>query len=57
MPLEENLDKFMKNTISLANIDGKISDKNQAIIILNSLLDTYKDLKAAIKYERIFIIS
>ena len=50
--LEENLDEFKKITVSLANIDEKISDENQAIIILNSLPDTYKDLKAAIKYGR-----
>ena len=50
--LEENLDEFKKITVSLANRDEKISDENQAIIILNSLLDTYKDLKTAIKYGR-----
>ena len=50
--LEENLDEFKKITVSLANIDEKISDENQAIIILNSLLDSDKDLKDAIKYGR-----
>ena len=50
--LEENLDGFKKITMSLANIDEKISHENQAIIILNSLPDTFKDLKTAIKYGR-----
>ena len=50
--LEENLDEFKKITVSLANIGEKISYENQAIIILNSLPDTFKDLKATIKYGR-----
>ena len=50
--LEENLDEFNKITIGLANIDEKISNENQAIIILNSLPNSYKDLKLAIKYGR-----
>ena len=43
--LEEYLDEFNKITVVLANIDEKISNENQAIIILNSLTDSYKDLK------------
>ena len=35
--LEENLDDFKKITVGLANIDERISDENQAFIILNSL--------------------
>ena len=50
--LEENLDDFKKITVSLANIDEKISEENQAIILLNSLPESYKELKAAIKYGR-----
>ena len=50
--LEENLDEFNKITEGLTNIDEKISNENQAIIILNSLPDSYKDLKLAIKYGR-----
>ena len=50
--LEENLDEFKKITVSLANIDENISDENQAIIILNSLPDSFKDMKAAIRYGR-----
>ena len=50
--LEENLDDFNIITIGLANIDERISDENQAIILLNSLPDSYKDMKTAIKYGR-----
>ena len=43
--LEENLDDFKVITIALANIEEKISDENQAIILLNSLPESHKDLK------------
>ncbi|TXG66911.1 hypothetical protein EZV62_008186 [Acer yangbiense] len=52
--LEDNLDDFTKLNIELANADSTeaLSDENQAIIVLNSLLDSYNDLKATIKYGR-----
>ncbi|TXG70425.1 hypothetical protein EZV62_005360 [Acer yangbiense] len=52
--LEDNLDDFTKLNIELANCDSKeaLSDENQAVIVLNFLSDSYKDLKAAIKYGR-----
>ena len=50
--LEENLDDFNVITIGLANIDKDISNENQEIILLNSLPDSHKDLKTAIKYGR-----
>lgn len=50
--LEYNLNEFKKIDVELSNIDEKISDENQAIIILNTLLDFYKDLKSATKYGR-----
>ncbi|TXG64459.1 hypothetical protein EZV62_011453 [Acer yangbiense] len=52
--LGENLDDFKKMTIELANagVDEKLSDENEAIILLNSLHDSFKDVKAAIKYGR-----
>jgi len=50
--LEENLDDFKVITIGLTNIDEKISDENQAILLLNSLLESYKDMKIVIKYGR-----
>ncbi|TXG63668.1 hypothetical protein EZV62_010662 [Acer yangbiense] len=50
----QNLDEFKKITIELANagVDEKLSDENVAIILLNSLPDSFKDVKAAIKYDR-----
>ena len=50
--LEENLDDFKKIIVALANIDEKISEENQAIILLNSLPESFKDIKVAIKYGR-----
>ncbi|TXG56949.1 hypothetical protein EZV62_018262 [Acer yangbiense] len=52
--LGQNLDDFKKMTIELANagIDEKLSDENEVVILLNSLPDSFKDVKAAIKYGR-----
>ncbi|TXG58940.1 hypothetical protein EZV62_016769 [Acer yangbiense] len=52
--LGQNLDDFKKMTIELANAgdDEKLSDENEAIILLNSLPDSFKDVKVAIKYGR-----
>ena len=50
--LEENSDEFKKIAVALDNIDEKISFENQAIILLNSLLESFKDLKSVIKYGR-----
>ena len=54
MPLDQNLDEFLKMTIELANSgkDEALSDENQAIIILNSLPETYREVKSAIKCGR-----
>ena len=51
--LEQNLDDFKKIVISLASVDEeKIGDESQAIILLNSLANSYKEVKAAIKFGR-----
>ncbi|TXG49068.1 hypothetical protein EZV62_024943 [Acer yangbiense] len=52
--LGQNLDEFKKMTIELANTGDKekLSDENEAIILLNTLLESFKDVKAAIKYGR-----
>lgn len=50
--LDENLDEFNKICLELAGTGEKMSDENQAIILLNSLPDSYKEIKAAIKYGR-----
>ncbi|KAA0054895.1 Retrovirus-related Pol polyprotein from transposon TNT 1-94 [Cucumis melo var. makuwa] len=51
--LEENLKEFQKIVVDVNNIDEKMSNENQAVILLNSLLsETYQEVKAAIKYGR-----
>ncbi|TXG66516.1 hypothetical protein EZV62_007791 [Acer yangbiense] len=49
-----NLDEFKKRTIKLANAGEKekLSNENEAIILLNSLPKSFKDVKVAIKYGR-----
>ncbi|TXG51626.1 hypothetical protein EZV62_024150 [Acer yangbiense] len=56
--LGQNLDDFKKMTIELANasIDEKLSDENEAIILQNSLPDSFKDVKAPIKYSRTYLL-
>ncbi|TYK04234.1 Retrovirus-related Pol polyprotein from transposon TNT 1-94 [Cucumis melo var. makuwa] len=48
--LEENLDKFQKIIVDLNNISEEMSDENQVVILLNSLPETYREVKATIKY-------
>lgn len=52
--LEQNLDEFFRITIELANLgEGEaLNDENQAIILLNSMPNSYKEVKSTIKYER-----
>ncbi|TXG66083.1 hypothetical protein EZV62_007358 [Acer yangbiense] len=52
--LGQNLDEFKKMTIELTNAgdNEKLSDENEAILLLNSLLKSFKDVKATIKYSR-----
>ena len=49
-----NLDEFKRMKLELANAGEKekLSDENEAIILLNSLLDSFRDVKVAIKYGR-----
>lgn len=49
--LEESLDDFNRICMDLANIGEKLVDENQAIILLNSLPENYKEVKTAIKYS------
>lgn len=47
----KNLDEFKRIAITLASIDDeRIRDESQATILLNSLLDSYREVKAAIKF-------
>ena len=51
--LEQNLDDFKRISISLASVNqGKIGDESQAIILLNSLPESFKEVKVAIKFGR-----
>ncbi|KAK4841553.1 hypothetical protein QYF36_006375 [Acer negundo] len=52
--LDQNLDEFKKMTIELANAgeNEKLSNENETIILLNALPDSFKDVKATIKYGR-----
>uniref|UniRef100_A0A803Q1I6 Retrovirus-related Pol polyprotein from transposon TNT 1-94 n=1 Tax=Cannabis sativa TaxID=3483 RepID=A0A803Q1I6_CANSA len=55
--LDGNLDEFLRLHIELANSgeNEPFSDNNQAIIILNSLPESYRKVKNAIKYCKIEI--
>ncbi|KAL2484415.1 gag pre-integrs domain-containing protein [Abeliophyllum distichum] len=50
--LETNLDNFSKLSQDLASCGEKFSDEHQAIILLNDLPDTFKDVRNAIEYGR-----
>lgn len=50
--LDENLDEFNKICLELENTGEKMSDESQAVILLNSLPESYKEIKSAIKYGR-----
>ena len=43
--LKENFDDLKVITIGLANIDENTFEENQAIILLNSMPESHKDLK------------
>ncbi|TXG72686.1 hypothetical protein EZV62_001265 [Acer yangbiense] len=49
--LGQNLDEF-KRILANAGEKEKLSDENEAIILLNSLPDSFRDVKAVIKYGR-----
>lgn len=52
--LEQNLDEFLKMLIELVNSGEKeaLSEKNQAIMLLKSLPDAYREVNSAIKFDR-----
>ena len=45
--LGQNLDEFKKMTVELANAgaDEKLSDENEAIILFNSLPESFRDVR------------
>lgn len=43
--LDANLDEFNKIALEIANIEEKMSEENKVVILLNSLPDSYKEVK------------
>ena len=50
--LTENLDEFKKIVSDFKSLEDKLSDENEAFVLLNFLPETYKELKNALKYGR-----
>lgn len=50
--LDDNLDDFKRVIIGLSNIGEQVSDENQAVILLNSLSETFDSMKEAIEYGK-----
>ncbi|XP_038890416.1 uncharacterized protein LOC120079979 [Benincasa hispida] len=50
--LNENLDEFKKLTNEFNQLGEKLGAKSKAAILINSLHDTFKEVKSALKYER-----
>lgn len=48
----ENMDDLTKIFLHLSNTGEKLGDENQVIILLNSLLESYKEVKTAIKINK-----
>jgi len=51
-PISESLDEFNRLIIDLANIEIKIEDEDQAIMILNALPKSYSTFVEAMKYAK-----
>ncbi|XP_062093827.1 uncharacterized protein LOC133799851 [Humulus lupulus] len=49
---DENIDKFNEIIVGLSNIEHKVEEESQAIILLRSLPIAYQEVIAAIKYGR-----
>lgn len=47
-----NMDDLTKIFLDLSNTGEKLGDENQVIILLNSLLESYKEVKTAIKINK-----
>ena len=50
--IDANLDDFNKLCLDLSNCDQKFSDEHYAVILLNSLPESFREIKNAIKYGR-----
>ncbi|XP_062089001.1 uncharacterized protein LOC133795564 [Humulus lupulus] len=52
MSLDEDIDKFNEIIVGLENIEHKVNEESQEIILLRSLPMAYQEVKAAIKYSK-----
>ena len=50
--MEENLDDFLKIILDLENIEVKVEDEDQALLLLQSLPESYSNLKDTMLYGR-----
>ncbi|KAA0051753.1 copia-like retroelement pol polyprotein [Cucumis melo var. makuwa] len=50
--MDENLDEFKRLSFEINQTKEKLGKESEAIILLNSLPDTYKEVKVAMKYGR-----
>ncbi|XP_022894035.1 uncharacterized protein LOC111408520 [Olea europaea var. sylvestris] len=50
--LDDNLDVFNKLLQDIINCDEAVSETYKVIILLNTILDSYKEVKSAIKYGK-----
>ena len=50
--LTYNIDEFKKIVSNFKSLEDKLSDENEAYVLLNSLPEAYKDVKNALKYDR-----
>ena len=55
--LDENLDEFKKLTNAFNQTEEKLGAENEAATLINSIHDTYKEVKTTLKYGRETIIT
>ncbi|XP_038882247.1 uncharacterized protein LOC120073473 [Benincasa hispida] len=49
--LTDNLNEFKRLSLKFRSIGDNIGEENEAFILLNSLLESFKDVKTAMKYS------
>ena len=50
--IDENIDEFTKPILDLESLGVKIEDKDQAMILLNSLPKMFDQLRGTLKYSK-----